>query len=72
VTDLIPQGISFREAVKLARELGIDIKEVAGEMVFSVPGRYQVRANRRKKVASRELVKLLREQHRQLEHESDR
>lgn len=57
----IPNGISLREALRLAHSRGLDVKYVSGtgEWLVRVGSRV-VRHNARRKVASRALIVLLR------------
>lgn len=58
---MIPNGISLREALKLAHSLGLEVRYATGtgEWLIRDSERF-VRHNARRKVASRALVNLIR------------
>jgi hypothetical protein len=55
----IHHGMGLREAVRIARNSGLLIREDAGELIFTYPGHRFIRVNRRRHDAPRELTRLI-------------
>jgi hypothetical protein len=62
MTDIYSNGMSLREAKKLAKELGVTVSTIkgTGEVRFVYPGLPAVKQNNRRKDATRAVVALLR------------